>query len=177
MEVLSRRRLTAALAARQLLIERERLGPAEAIRRLTPLQAQHPTAPYYGLAARLDGFTRADLEAAIGARDVVKTTISRLTLHLVAGADYPAYAQLTRQTRMRKWRKDYAHLDEARVTARAGGLAADAALERRDPRPGPPLRGRPRRDLRADLLRPDAAAARAAPARAATGTTAAGRAS
>ena len=120
MEVLSRRRLTAALAARQLLIERERLGPAEAIRRLTPLQAQHPTAPYYGLAARLDGFTRADLEAAIGARDVVKTTISRLTLHLVAGADYPAYAQLTRQTRMRKWRKDYAHLDEARVTGELG---------------------------------------------------------
>ena len=42
------RRLTAALAARQLLIERQRLEPAEAIRRLTPLQAQHPTAPYYG---------------------------------------------------------------------------------------------------------------------------------
>jgi Winged helix DNA-binding domain len=115
-EVLSRRRLTAALAARQLLIERERLAPAEAVRRLTPLQAQHPTAPFYALAARLDGFTRAGLEAAIGAREVVKTTVMRLTLHLVAGADYPAYAQLTRQTRMRKWRKQYAHLDEARVT-------------------------------------------------------------
>ena len=39
---------------------------------------------------------------------VVKTTINRLTLHLVAGEDYPAYAQLTRQSRMRAWRKHYA---------------------------------------------------------------------
>jgi hypothetical protein len=119
-EVLTRRRLTAALAARQLLIGRVPLAPAEAIRRLTPLQAQHPTAPFYALAARLDGFARAGLEEAIGARDVVKATIMRLTLHLVDGADYPAYAQLARQTRMRKWRKDYAHLDEERVTRELG---------------------------------------------------------
>ena len=44
----------------------------------------------------------------------------RMTLHLVAGADYPAYHQLTRQTRMRKWRKDYAHLDEEEVVAELG---------------------------------------------------------
>jgi hypothetical protein len=48
---------------------------------------------------------------------VVKTTIMRITLHLVAGADYPAYAQLSRLGRMRRWRKDFAHLDEAAVTA------------------------------------------------------------
>ena len=47
----------------------------------------------------------------------MKTTINRLTLHLAAAADYPAYAQLTRQPWMRKWRKQYAHLDEERVTA------------------------------------------------------------
>jgi hypothetical protein len=39
----------------------------------------------------------------------------RTTLHLVSGEDYPAYHQLARQTRIRKWRKDYAHLDEERV--------------------------------------------------------------
>ncbi len=114
---LTREELTAALAARQGLIERRRLDPAEAIRRLTPLQGQHPPAPFIALAARLDGFTRADLEAAITAGSVVKTTINRLTLHLAAAADYPAYAQLTRQPWMRKWRKQYAHLDEERVTA------------------------------------------------------------
>ncbi len=117
MRTLTRPELTAALAARQGLNERHRLAPAEAIRRLTPLQGQHPPAPYLALAARLDGFTRADLEAAITEGAIVKTTIMRLTLHLAAADDYPAYAQLTRQARMRAWRKQYAHLDEERVTA------------------------------------------------------------
>jgi Winged helix DNA-binding domain len=44
----------------------------------------------------------------------------RLTLHLAAADDYPAYAQLTRQARMRTWRKQYAHLDEAEVAAELG---------------------------------------------------------
>ena len=117
---LTRRELTAALAARQLLVERRRLDPAEAIRRLTPLQGQDPPAPFVALAARLDGFTRAGLEAAITARSVVKTTIMRQTLHLVAAADFPAYAQLTRQARMRTWRKTYPQLDEERVAAELG---------------------------------------------------------
>ena len=117
MRTLTRPELTAALAARQGLIERRRLDPAEAIRRLTPLQGQHPPAPFIALAARLEGFTRADLEAALTAGTVVKTTIMRLTLHLAAAVEYPAYAQLTRQARMRAWRKQYAHLDEERVTA------------------------------------------------------------
>jgi hypothetical protein len=132
---LSRPELTAALAARQMLIARERVAPADAIRRLTPLQGQHPPAPYIALAARLDGFTRAGLEAAIEARDVVKTTIMRLTLHVAAAADYPAYAQLTRQARMRAWRKTYAHLDEAEVTA-------ELAEWFRTPRTNPEVRER-----------------------------------
>jgi hypothetical protein len=118
--LITRPELTAALAARQLLIERARVAPAEAIRRLTPLQGQHPPAPFIALAARLDGFAREDLEVAIETRAVVKTTINRLTLHLAEAGDYPAFAQLTRQTRMRTWRKVYAHLDEEKVTAELG---------------------------------------------------------
>jgi hypothetical protein len=59
----------------------------------------------------------------------------RLTLHLAAGADYPAYAQLTRQTRMRKWRKEFAHLDEERVVA-------DLARWLREPRSNDEIRER-----------------------------------
>jgi Winged helix DNA-binding domain len=114
---LSREELTAALAARQLLDERLTLEPAEAVRRLTPLQGQESEAPHVALAARLEGFEQGDLNAAIEARDVVKTTIMRLTLHLAAAAEYPAYAQLSRQARMRAWRKTYAHLDEHELTA------------------------------------------------------------
>ena len=114
---LSRAELTAALAARQMLIERESLEPVEAIRRLTPLQGQDSPAPYVALAARLADFEQADLEAALGSGEVVKTTIMRITLHLAAGSEYPAYAQLARQGRMRAWRKTYPHLDEAAVAA------------------------------------------------------------
>jgi hypothetical protein len=127
---LTRPELTAALAARQGLIERARRDPAEAIRRLTPLQGQHPPAPYLALAARLDGFAREDLEAAIDARRVVKTTINRMTLHLAAAADYPAYAQLTRQARMRAWRKQYAGLDEERVAAELGAWLREPRTNR-----------------------------------------------
>jgi len=72
------------------------------------------------LTARLDGFAREQLEAALDQAAVVKTTIMRMTLHLVAGDDYPAYHQLSRQTRVRKWRKDYPHLDEEKVVAELG---------------------------------------------------------
>src|SRR5262249_46382996 len=90
--------------------------PAQAIQRLTPLQAQAPKAPYIALAARLDGFERADLERAIDEQAVVKTTINRLTLHLAAAEDYPAYAQLTRQARLRKRAKD-THIDHEELAA------------------------------------------------------------
>jgi hypothetical protein len=120
MESLSRERLTAALAARQLLLERAPLSPAEAIRRLTPLQGQYPPAPYIALAARLDGFTRAALEADLEARAVVKATIMRLTLHLADAGDYPAFAEASRQFWLRKWRQTYPHLDEERVVAELG---------------------------------------------------------
>src|ERR1700754_3378039 len=103
-----------------MLLSRERLDPAEAIRRLTPLQGQDAPAPYVALAARLDGFARAGLEAAIGGGEVIKTTIMRLTLHVAAAVDYPAYAQLSRQARMRNWRKVYAHLDEEQVALELG---------------------------------------------------------
>lgn len=124
MRTLTREELTAAHAARQMLLERQRLDPVEAIRRLTPLQGQDPPAPYVALAARLEGFSRAALAAAFDRREVVKTTINRLTLHIAAADEYPAYAQLARQSRMRTWRKTYAHLDEEAVVAELGAWLA-----------------------------------------------------
>ena len=102
MRVLTRAELTATLAHRQGLITRWRVTPSEAIRRLTPLQGQHAPAPFIALAARLHDFEREQLEQAIDAKHVVKTTIMRLTLHLAATADYPAYAQLARQPWLRR---------------------------------------------------------------------------
>jgi len=98
---LTRKELTAALADRQMLLERRPLAPAEAIQLLTPLQGQDSPAPYIALAARLDGLRIDDLQDAVGTADVFKTTIMRMTLHLVAAADYPAFHQLSRQAQMR----------------------------------------------------------------------------
>ncbi|MGH3105518.1 MAG: winged helix DNA-binding domain-containing protein [Gaiellaceae bacterium] len=125
MQTLTRPELTAALAARQLLIARRRLAPADAIRLLTPVQGQHSPAPYVALAARLDGFIQADLQAALDSGRVLKTTLMRQTLHLVAGDEYPAYAQFARQTRMRAWRRRYPHLDEAQVAAELGAWLSE----------------------------------------------------
>jgi hypothetical protein len=124
---LTRRELTAALAARQMLLEREELDPAEAIRRLTPLQGQHTPAPHIALAARLEGFTQDRLDAAFGAGRVLKSTIMRQTLHVSEASEYPAYAQLSRQARMRKWRNAHHQVDEER-------LAADLGAWLREPR-------------------------------------------
>jgi hypothetical protein len=117
MRVLTREELTAATAARQFLIERRSLPPADAIRHLTPLQGQHPPAPHIGLAARLHGFTQAQLETAIDTRHVLKATLLRMTLHLVHADDFPAYAQLCRHHRMRMLRKRHPELDEERIEA------------------------------------------------------------
>ena len=117
METLSRPQLTAALAARQMLIERRRTSATDAIRDLTPLQGQDSPAPYVALLARVDGFTRESLEAALTAREVVKSTLMRTTLHLTAADEHPAYHQLARQARLRTWRRQFADLDEERVVA------------------------------------------------------------
>ena len=112
--------LSATLMARQGLLVPLRISAAVAVRRLTPLQAQEPNAPYVALHARVDGFGRAGLQRALRRRTVVKTTINRATLHLVAAVDYPAYAQLWRQPSLRAWRTRHPGVDEERVLA---GLA------------------------------------------------------
>jgi hypothetical protein len=114
---LTRKELTAALAARQGLLQPLPLAPAAAIARLTPLQGQDNRAPYVALAARLQGFEKAALDAAFHAGEVVKTTIMRNTLHIAASAEYPAYAAFLRLGRTRAMWKAYAHLDEQQVIA------------------------------------------------------------
>lgn len=90
-EVLSARRLGRATLARQLLLEPADVDVIEAVGRIAGLQAQEPASPYIGLWARLARFEVADLDAAIAARDVVKGTLMRVTLHIVTAADYRSF--------------------------------------------------------------------------------------
>ena len=85
------RRLNRATLGRQLLLAREPLDVAAAVRRLAALQAQEAASPYLALWNRLAGFDPAELDAAFADRSVVKATLLRLTQHAVHAEDYPAF--------------------------------------------------------------------------------------
>jgi len=92
MRTLDRSTLNRATLARQLLLERSDRSPADALHHLVGLQAQAPLAPYIALWSRLTGFQREQLTRALEERDVVKSTLFRITLHITSARDYPYFA-------------------------------------------------------------------------------------
>ena len=88
---LTARRLNRATLARQLLLRREPLEVAEAVRRVVALQAQEAASPYLALWNRLAPFDPACLDAAFAGHEVIKATLMRMTLHAVTAADYPPF--------------------------------------------------------------------------------------
>ena len=88
---LTMRRLNRATLGRQLLLRREAVGAAEAVRRVVALQAQEPASPYVALWNRVADFDPADLDAAFADHAVVKASLMRITLHAVEATDYPAF--------------------------------------------------------------------------------------
>jgi hypothetical protein len=89
--VLTRRELNRALLARQLLLDRKPAQAPKVVERLGGLQAQHSSSPYLSLHARIQGFQRSELTAALERRRVVKALLQRGTLHIVAPGDYWAF--------------------------------------------------------------------------------------
>ena len=88
---LTARRLNRATLARQLLLRREPVEVAEAVRRVVALQAQEAASPYLALWNRLAPFDPAALDAAFAGHEVIKATLMRITLHAVTAADYPPF--------------------------------------------------------------------------------------
>ncbi len=90
-EVLSARELNRATLARQMLLERaDGVAVPAAVERLAGMQAQEPKPPFIGLWSRLADFSSDALLDALSARDVVRATLMRSTLHLLSAADYAA---------------------------------------------------------------------------------------
>ena len=89
--VLTVRELNRALLARQLLLERRKLGVQTAVERLCAIQAQWPQSPYIGLWSRLEGFKKGQLTRALAEFRVVKTQLFRITLHITSARDYPYF--------------------------------------------------------------------------------------
>ncbi|TKK78739.1 winged helix DNA-binding domain-containing protein [Herbidospora galbida] len=82
-------------AAAQLL-DRPRTTVPELVRALLAVQAQDAKAAALALRARGAGFTRADVEAALQAGEIVRAWGPRGTLHLIAADDLPWLLSLTR---------------------------------------------------------------------------------
>ncbi|MGW4892630.1 winged helix DNA-binding domain-containing protein [Kitasatospora sp. NPDC004240] len=90
--------LNRATLARQLLLGRERLDVGRALRRVVAVQAQQPASPYLALWNRIEGFDPADLDAALADRSAVRSTLMRITLHLVHADDYRAFREAVEPT-------------------------------------------------------------------------------
>src|SRR4029079_15184367 len=128
--VLTLKELNRATLARQLLLERRKIGVLPASERLAGMQAQWPPSPYVGLWSRVAGFRREGLERAVRAGEVVKPTVMRGTLHLVTARDYPMFWWALRD--MPTWYDD-AHLAHAlEAVPGARRLAARAPLTHKE---------------------------------------------
>ena len=99
---LSEQALNRALLARQMLLERRRLRPVEAVERLDGLQTQYAPSGYIGLWSRLEGFDRGDLTRALVRRTIAQGTLMRATIHMVSAADDPLLVAAVRAAR-REW--------------------------------------------------------------------------
>jgi winged helix DNA-binding protein len=117
------RELNRATLARQLLLERSRLSAPAAVERLGAMQAQWPPAPYIGLWTRLESFRLEQLTAALELKRVTRSTLFRMTVHLVSAKDQPAFARLVHD----QWRSDFdaEGLAVEELQARIERLAAD----------------------------------------------------
>lgn len=93
------------MLARQHLIDRLPAGTeiAAAISAIGPLQAQYNPSPFLALLARVDGFSASELRSALDTFEVVKASLLRGTLHVVAASDYRMYASMVDAPVTRMW--------------------------------------------------------------------------
>ncbi len=122
-DLLSPRPLNPPTLARQMLLRREKLKPRVAIERLLCLQAQIARPPFVALWSRLDPFRREDLIASIDKRELVRSTMMRATIHLMARQDYLAFRPVIQPVLSggaeRIFKDDVEQFDVARIVAAA----------------------------------------------------------
>lgn len=144
MAPLSLRALNRATLARQGLLEPLSTVPGDAVMRLGSLQAQHPEWPPVALASRSADRTTADLAGALERRSAVRSSLMRITIHVVAADDlWPMFAVM-QPMRTDQWQRllkqDPIESPLGRRLTAAHRVAIDA------------LRERPRSSLELDRL-------------------------
>lgn len=137
MPPITRRGLNRALLHRQGLLTPWTCSPATAIDRLIGLQAQSPTAPYFGLWSRLADFAPEHLVALLESRKAVRATMMRGTLHLHTAADYLAVRpvlqpMLAAFMRGLRFGKDIDALDQEELLAVGRRILAEQPISATD---------------------------------------------
>ncbi len=101
---MTERELNRATLARQGLLEPIRdTDPADAVHRLGSLQAQHPEWPPVALAARAGDAATGDLAGALQRRTVVRSSLMRITIHVVAAEDVWPMFTVMQPLRLSQW--------------------------------------------------------------------------
>ncbi|OXM45580.1 winged helix DNA-binding domain-containing protein [Amycolatopsis alba] len=133
-ETLSPRALNRATLARQLLLERSGLPAVSAIERLAGLQAQAPDASYVGLWSRLRNFQADDLAKPLAAREVVRSTLMRGTVHLVTAEDglalWPTIRPVVERGFLGHYSREIAGLDLGEIAEAGRALLAEGPRTR-----------------------------------------------
>ena len=101
---LTTRDLSRATLARQGLLEPIRGSAADAVRRVGSLQAQHPEWPPIALAGRAGAARTANLSRALTTRRVVRSSLMRLTIHVVHVDDIWPMFTVVQALRLNQWR-------------------------------------------------------------------------
>ena len=125
--VLTTRHLNRALLARQLLLERAVVPIEEAVEQVGGLQTQYAPSGYVGLWARVAGFRRGDLTAALERRSIVQATLLRATIHMVSAREFWPYALGIRRARRAWYLRVRPDADEALMLRQADRLRAALA--------------------------------------------------
>ena len=104
-QALTTRDLNRSLLARQGLLEPIRADAASAIERVGSLQAQHPEWPPVALASRAATSSAADLAGALERREAVRSSLMRITIHVVPAADLWPMFTVVQPLRLNQWRR------------------------------------------------------------------------
>jgi hypothetical protein len=139
-DVVSRRALSRATLARQLLLERADHPVPDAVEHLVGLQAQVPGNPYVALWSRLSGFDPETLEQLLLERAVVRIVLMRGTIHLVTAADCLGLRALFQPVLDAELVRHRDYAPQLRGVDLAPVLSAARAILAEQPRTGPQLR-------------------------------------
>ncbi|GAA2098891.1 winged helix DNA-binding domain-containing protein [Streptomyces albiaxialis] len=128
---LSTRALNRATLARQYLLAREDVDPAAAVTRLVGLQTQIPHNHYTALWSRLADFDPHDFSRRLNAREFVRISLQRSTIHTVTARDCLALRPVLQPAQRGSFgsfakRLAAAGVDAGKVAARAAELVAAA---------------------------------------------------